>query len=390
MTRTIYFDYQASTPVDPRVLEAMLPYFSERFGNPASIQHAAGVEAGEAVEHSRRQVAVLLGADRREICFVSGATEANNLAFKGLAARGRRRHIVTIATEHAAILDPLRSLGSAGFEIDVLPVNKVGLPDLDMLDAAVSERTLVVSVAAANNEIGALPPVREIAEIAHARGALFHTDAAQAAGRIDIDVGREGIDLLSLSAHKLYGPKGVGALYVRREHQPKLAAVIDGGGHERGLRSGTLNVPGIIGLGASCEIACEERSSEAERLVGLRDRFHAGLRELVSDVELNGPEAERLPGNLNLRFPGVEADTLIANCRDIAFSAGSACSSATPSPSHVLLALGLSAAAAEQSARFGFGRPTTSKDVDEAVQRLGHAIKRVRSATRSARSIRVL
>lgn len=382
----IYLDHQATTPVDTRVLNAMLPYFSECFGNAASIQHAHGIEAAQAVHRARRQVAGLLGADRREIFFLSGATEANNLAYKGLASGAQRRHIVTAATEHPAVLDPLRTLAQQGFEITVLEVDSDGLPDLDAIAAAVSERTLLVSLAAANNEIGTLPPLRAIAEIAHARGALLHSDAAQAVGRVDLDVERDGIDLLSISAHKLYGPKGVGALYVRRDHQRLLSAVIDGGGHEGGLRSGTLNVPGVVGLGVACELASRERVTEAARLATLRDRFFARLRDLLDDVELNGP-ATRLPGNLNLRFPGVDSEALMANCPGLAFSAGSACSAATPTPSHVLLAIGLTEEAAGQSARFGLGRLTSAEDVDTAVEQLATAVARIRRVSQAAEPV---
>jgi cysteine desulfurase len=377
----IYLDYQATTPVDTRVLNAMLPHFDERFGNAASIQHAHGLDAADAVHHARLQVAGLLGADRREIFFLSGTTEANNLVYKGLASGSQRRHIVTAATEHPAVLDPLRTLARQGFEITVLDVNSDGLPDLDALAAAVSERTLLVSLAAANNEIGTLPPLRAIAEIAHARGALLHSDAAQAVGKVDIDVERDGLDLLSFSAHKLYGPKGVGGLYVRRDHRRLLSALIEGGGHEGGLRSGTLNVPGIVGLGVACEIASRELVAEAARLVALRDSFFAKLRDLLEDVELNGP-ATRLPGNLNLRFPGVDSEALMANCPDLAFSTGSACSAATPTPSHVLLAIGLTKEAAEQSARFGFGRLTSAEDVDTAAEQLATAVARIRRVSR--------
>jgi cysteine desulfurase len=382
----IYLDHQATTPVDTRVLEAMLPYFTERFGNAASSQHARGREAADAVHSARMQVAGLLGADRREVFFLSGATEANNLALKGLASSAHRRQIVTAATEHPAVLGPLRTLAAQGFEITVLDVDGDGLPNLDALAAVVSERTLLVSLAAANNEIGTMLPLRAIAEIVHAHGALLHSDAAQAVGKIDLDVERDGIDLLSISAHKLYGPKGVGALYVRRDSQRLLSALIDGGGHERGLRSGTLNVPGIVGLGAACEIAGRERVAEAGRLVALRDRFLAGLRDHLDDVELNGPTT-RLPGNLNLRFLGVDSEALMANCPDLAFSAGSACSSATPTLSHVLLAIGLAEEAAEQSVRFGFGRLTSTEDIDAAVQRLVAAVTRVRGMSRAAEPV---
>ncbi len=378
MTTPIYLDYQATTPVDPRVLDAMLPYFSERFANPASIQHKSGRVAGDAVEHARRQVAELIGVDRREIVFCSGATEANNLALKGLTSDDGRRGLVTIATEHPAILDPLRTLAQNGYELHILGVDSDGQPDLDELTAAVDERTLLVSVAAANNEIGTLPPLGAIAEIAHAHGALLHTDAAQAAGKTELDVEQDNIDLLSISAHKLYGPKGAGALYVRRKHQRRLTPLLDGGGHERGLRSGTLNTPGIVGLGAAAAIAATERTSEARRLVDLADRFETRLREQVADIEHNGPAGGRLPGNRNVRIPGVDADALIANCPDLCFSTGSACSAATPTPSHVLTAIGLSEQAAEQSARFGLGRFTTPAEIDDAVDALASAVARIR------------
>lgn len=377
----IYLDYQATTPVDPAALEAMLPYFSERFGNPASVQHQAGDQANEAVERARRQVAALLGADRREIFFCSGATEANNLALRGLAENADRRRVVTLATEHPAVLDPLRALADDGFEVSILGVDGEGQPDLDELSASVDERTLLVSVAAANNEIGTLPPLAAIAEIAHARGAILHTDAAQAAGKIDLDVEREGIDLLSLSAHKLYGPKGVGVLYVRREYQRKLTPLHRGGGHERGLRSGTLNTPGIVGLGAAAELAADLRAGEGDRLRAQAEAFLTRLTDRVDGVELNGPRVLRLPGNLNLRINGVDAEALIANCPDLCFSAGSACSAATPTPSHVLLAIGLAEEAADQSARFGFGRSTTTEEIDEALDLLASAIARIRERT---------
>lgn len=379
-TDLIYLDYQATTPVDPRVLKAMLPYFGERFGNAASVQHAAGRAASVAVEAAREQVAGSIGADRREIVFCSGATEADSLAIKGLTKGSERDRLVVLATEHPAILGPVRSLHRSGYEVVELDVDAAGQPSLLNLREAVDERTLLVSVAAANNEIGTLPPLAEIAEIAHEKGAYFHTDAAQAVGKVDLDVGRDGIDLLSLSGHKLYGPKGVGALYVRRELQPLIAPQIEGGGHERGLRSGTLNVPGIVGLGAAAELAAAGREEEAKRLQALADRFLKKLREEVDGVELNGP-AERLPGNLNLRFPGVDAEALIANCPVLAISAGSACSAATPTPSHVLTAIGLDHEAAEQSVRIGIGRPTTGPEVDRAADLLVAAVNRIHAAT---------
>jgi len=377
----IYLDYQATTPVDPRVIEAMLPYFSERFGNAASVQHAAGRDAAGAVGSAREQVAEAIGADRREIIFTSGATEANSLALKGLTKGSERDRLVVLATEHPAVLEAARSLGRSGYEVVELGVDAAGIPPLADLGRAVDERTLLVSVAAANNEIGTLPPLAEIARIAHEKGAYFHTDAAQAIGKVELDVGRDGIDLLSLSAHKLYGPKGVGALYVRRELQPLIAAQIDGGGHERGLRSGTLNVPGIVGLGVAAKLATAGQAEEAERLRALADRLLDRLRDGVEGIELNGPRVDRLPGNLNLRFPGVDAEALIANCPELAISAGSACSAATPTPSHVLTAIGLDQDAAEESVRIGIGRPTTSAEVDRAAELLIAAAHRIRVAT---------
>lgn len=379
-TDLIYLDFQATTPVDPRVLEAMLPYFSERFANAASVQHSAGRAVSAAVETARVGVAELIGADRREIVFTSGATEANSLALKGLTKESERDRLVVLATEHPAVLETARSLRRSGYEVLELGVDGEGLPSLAELREAVDERTLLVSVAAANNEIGTLPRLSDIAEIAHENGTYLHTDAAQAVGKVDLDVGRDGIDLLSLSGHKVYGPKGIGALYVRRALQPLIGPEIEGGGHERGLRSGTLNVPGIVGLGAAAELAIVGREEEAERLQAIADRFLKRLREGVDGVELNGP-AERLPGNLNLRFVGVDAEALIANCPELAISAGSACSAATPTPSHVLTAMGLDQEAAEQSVRIGIGRPTAGPEVDRAADLLVAAVNRIRAAT---------
>jgi cysteine desulfurase len=378
----IYLDYQATTPVDPRVLEAMLPFFSDRFGNPASVQHAQGNGAREAVELAREQVATLVGADRREIVFCSGATEANNLALKGLAEGADRRHLVVGAAEHPAVLDVARALAGSGFELTELPVDKYGQVSLPDLEGAVTDRTLLVSVAAANNEIGTLAPLREIAAAAHSRGALLHTDAAQAAGKIEIDVGRDGIDLLSISAHKMYGPKGAGALYVKRELQERITPLLIGGGHERGLRSGTTNAPGVVAMGSAAALAAAE-DGEADRLRALAERLFLRLRSTVDGLELNGPplDGARLPGNLNLRFPGVDAEALMANCPELAFSAGSACSAATPTPSHVLTAIGLGQSAAEESVRLGVGRPTTAADVDRAADLLAAATDRIRQAS---------
>lgn len=383
LAHTLYLDYQATTPVDPRVLEVMMPFFGVRFGNPASIQHAQGNSAREAVEVAREQVATLIGGDRREIVFCSGATEANNLALKGLTEKVDRGHLVVSATEHPAVLDVARALERRGFELTELPVDAEGQISLADLEAAVTDRTLLVSVAAANNEIGALAPLREIAQITHAHGALLHTDAAQAAGKIDIDVRRDGIDLLSLSAHKMYGPKGVGALYVARELQGRISPLLEGGGHERGLRSGTVNTPGVVGFGSAAAFARGEREEESARLRVLAKRLYARLCFAIDGLELNGPplEGARLPGNLNLRFPDIDAEAMMANCPALSFSAGSACAAATPTPSHVLTAIGLDQQAAEESVRLGVGRPTVAADVDRAADTLIAASARLRATS---------
>jgi cysteine desulfurase len=380
VNRPIYLDYQATTPLDQRALDAMLPYLTDAYGNPSSI-HPFGVAAADGIEHARAQIAGSIGADTRELVFTSGATEANNLALKGLAAAAppERSVVIACATEHRAVLDPLETLAAAGLTTTILEVDHDGLPDLDHLAALVDERTLVVSIAAANSEIGTLPPLRAIAEICHARGALLHTDAAQAVGKIPIDVNDGGIDLLSASGHKLYGPKGIGALFVRREHHSRLRRQLDGGGQERGLRSGTPNVPAIVGFGAAVEVAQKELPDEASRLACLRERLCEALIGRLDGVVVNGP-LDRLPGNLNLRFIGVEADALIANCPGLAFSAGSACSAGTPEPSHVLCALGMGDEAANESVRFSVGRQTTTAEVDAAAEEIVQAVTRVRSA----------
>jgi cysteine desulfurase len=382
MEQPIYLDYQATTPLDPRVLDTMLPFFTGEFGNPSSV-HRFGTNAAEAVELARSQVAAAIGADRQEVVFTAGATEANNLALKGLAAAaGTRRRLVASTIEHQAVLRPTEALMASGFDVTLVPVDRHGLLDLDQLDRAVDEQTLMVSIASANSEVGTLPPLRTIADLCHARGALFHTDAAQALGKVSLDVVRDSVDLLSMSAHKLYGPKGIGALYVRRGLQPKLRPLIDGGGQERGLRSGTLNVPAIVGFGAATALAIAELPEEAPRIARLRDRLHAALDQELDDVFVNGP-TQRLPGNLNLRFADVDAEALIANCPGLAFSTGSACSAGTPEPSHVLLALGLTDEAASECVRFSLGRPTTTEDVDVSAEQISQAVTRIRSALRS-------
>ena len=362
MTRPIYLDYHATTPVDPRVLEAMLPFFTEHFGNPASRQHAYGWDAQKAVDAARAQVADLVGASAGEIVFTSGATESNNLALKGVAhaLRDRGDHIITAATEHKSVLDSCKRLEREGCRVTRLGVDAQGFIDLAELRAAMTPRTILISIMAANNEIGVLQPLAAIGAVAQEHGVVFHTDAAQAAGKIPLDVAAMGIDLLSLTGHKYYGPKGAGALYVRRR-KPKLplSCQIDGGGHENGLRSGTLNVPGIVGLGRAAELCRQEMAAESVRLSGMRDRLLAGLQRL-DDVRLNGPAGDRrLPHNLHVSFDDVEGEALLMALGDIAVSTGSACSSGSQAPSHVLVAIGATGERAGASIRFGLGRTTT-------------------------------
>jgi cysteine desulfurase len=376
----IYLDYQATTPVDRRVLEEMLPWFAEKFGNPHSATHAYGREAAAAVEQARGEVAALIGAEPREIVFTSGATEANNLAIKGAARLQRalgRDHIVTLATEHKCVLESARAMAREGCRVSVLPVDAEGLVDLDRLAAAIDERTAIVSVMAANNEIGVLQPLAEIGALCRSRGVLFHSDAAQASGKVPVDVEAMAIDLMSLSAHKLYGPKGIGALYVRRRPRARLLPLFDGGGQERALRSGTLPTPLCIGFGAAARIAREEMAQEAERLLRLSRRFLAGLRARLPQVRLNGDGERRLPGNLNLSFPGAPALAVIEACPGLALSTGSACAAAEVEPSHVLRALGLPDTLAAASLRLGLGRYTTEGEVDFAVDTLAAAVRLV-------------
>ncbi|HJU41557.1 MAG TPA: aminotransferase class V-fold PLP-dependent enzyme [Vicinamibacterales bacterium] len=375
----IYLDHHATTPVDARVLEAMLPYFTEKFGNAASKQHRFGWEANDAVEQARKQVAALIGASPKEIVFTSGATEANNLAIKGVgkARRAERDHLVTIVTEHKAVLDPMIRLEHEAWRVTVLPVSASGLLDLATLEEAVTERTALVSVMAANNEIGVLQPIAQAAAIAHAKGAWFHTDAVQAAGRVPFDVQATDVDFASLTAHKMYGPKGVGALYVRRKSRSVAAiAQIDGGGHERGLRSGTLNVPGIVGFGRAAEIARAEMTAEAKRVGELRDRLREGLRARVDGMTVNGAMDARVPGNLNVSFDAIDGEALLVSLDDIAVSSGAACTQAEPS--HVLVALGMSREKALASLRFGIGRSTTTDEIDYAVTKVAAVIDRLR------------
>jgi cysteine desulfurase len=372
LRRPVYLDYQATTPTDPRVVEAMLPYFTVHFGNPHSKSHGFGREAEEAVETARRQVADLIGAEPREIVFTSGATESNNLAIKGAARflRSRKNRIVTCVTEHKCVLESCRRLEAEGFELVTVGVGSNGLVDLEALAAAIDERTAVVSIMAVNNEIGVIQPIAEIAALCHQRGALFHTDGAQAVGKIPLDVAAMGIDLMSISGHKIYGPKGIGALYVRRRPRVRLESQMDGGGQERGFRSGTLPTPLCVGLGAACALAASEMDQEAARLGELRDRLLRALMTAIPDMVLNGDMESRIPGNLNLAFPGIEAEMLLVRLKDIALSTGSACTSAAVEPSYVLRALSLDDALAGASLRIGLGRFTTGTEADYAAGRI--------------------
>ena len=385
--KPLYLDYHATTPVDPRVLDEMLPFFTERFGNPHSKQHAWGWDARDAADKAREQIAALINASANEITFTSGATESNNLAIKGAVEtlRSRGNHIVTIATEHKSVLDVCRQFGTQGFEVTVLGVNADGLIDLDEFRRVLTPATVLVSVMAANNEIGTLQPMAEIGAIVHAHGALLHTDAAQAAGKIPIDVRAMQIDLLSMTAHKFYGPKGCGALFVRRT-KPKIALAPQaiGGGQESGLRSGTLNVPGIVGLGRAAEICRLEMSEEGTRLAGLRDRLLEGLRTRVADVRVNGTLTRRLPHNLHVSFDGVEGEALLMALGDLAVSTGSACSSGSQAPSHVLEAIGATSGRAGASIRFGLGRTTTPDNVDFAIDRVTTVVAALRRQVASA------
>jgi cysteine desulfurase len=382
MNTPIYLDNHATTPVDPRVLEAMLPYFTERFGNAASKSHAFGWEAEAAVDSAREQVAKLIGASSpREIVFTSGATESDNLAIKGVAEsyRDKGNHIVTCMTEHKAVLDSCKVLQKHGFEVSYLPVNSAGFIDLQRLKDALTDRTILISIMAANNEIGTIQPMKEIGRLAKEKGILLHSDATQAVGKVPINVEDTGIDLLSLTAHKMYGPKGIGALYVRStKPRVKLTPLIDGGGHERGMRSGTLNVPGIVGLGKSCELAQKEMATEGERLIALRERLRAGIFNQLDDVYINGDAEKRLPGNVNLSFAYVEGESLMMALKEIAISTGSACTSASLEPSYVLKAIGLEDSLAHASIRFGIGRFNTVDEIDYTIDRVAEEVRRLR------------
>jgi cysteine desulfurase len=377
----IYMDNHATTRVDPRVLDAMLPYFTEKYGNAASRNHEFGWKAEEAVETARGQIARLIHATPREIVFTSGATESDNLALKGVAEayRAKGNHIITQATEHKAVLDTCNRLEKSGCEVTYLPVAKDGRIDLDDLRRAITPKTILISIMHANNEIGVLQPVAEIGKIAKEKSVIFHVDAAQSVGRVSVDVEKLGIDLLAISAHKIYGPKGVGALYVRRKNpRVELSPLIDGGGHERGMRSGTLNVPGIVGLGKACEICEKEMTAENERLRTLRDKLKDAILSRLDDTSINGTMEYRLPNNLNLSFAGVEGDALLMGINDVAVSSGSACTSATLEPSYVLRALGVPEDLAHSSIRFGLGRFNTEGEVDYVAGRVVETVKRLR------------
>lgn len=380
MKLPIYMDNHATTPVDPRVLESMLPYFTQTFGNAASRNHSFGWEAEAAVENARTQVARLINAAPKEIVFTSGATESDNLAIKGvaLAYRQKGNHIVTLATEHKAVLDSCKRLEKEGFKVTYVPVHSDGLVETDELNAALTDGTILVTIMAANNEIGVLQRISEIGRLCHERGIMFHTDATQAVGKIPIDVQAMNINLMSISGHKMYGPKGAGALYVRRKDpRVRLTPIIDGGGHERGMRSGTLNVPAIVGLGKACEICSREMAEESKRLQGLRDRLRQGIFSHLDEVYINGSMEHRLPHNLNVSFAHVEAESLLMGLKDIAMSSGAACTSATIEPSHVLKALGVGDLA-YSSVRFGLGRFNTEEEVDYVVGRIVETVERLR------------
>ena len=378
----VYLDNHSTTPLDSRVLEAMLPYFTEKFGNAASRNHCFGWEAEAAVDEAREKIARLIHASSpQEIVLTSGATESVNLAIKGAAEshKDKGTHIVTCATEHRAGLDSCKALERRGYGVTYLPVDPYGSIDLERLSEAITEKTILISIMAANNEIGTIHPVKEIGQLAKKRGILFHCDAAQAVGKIAVNVEEMGMDLLSISAHKMYGPKGVGALYVRSKRpRVRLSPIIDGGGHERGLRSGTLNVPGIVGLGKACELAERELSEEAVHLVELREKLKDGILSHLDEVYVNGHPTQRLPGNMNMSFAYVEGESLMMGLKEIALSAGSACTSASLEPSHVLRALGLEESLIHSSIRFGLGRFNTAEEVDYTIERMVQEVSRLR------------
>jgi cysteine desulfurase len=377
----IYMDNHSTTPMDPKVLEAMLPYFTEKFGNAASRNHSFGWEAEEAIEKARQQLARLVHCDPKEIVLTSGATESDNLALKGVAEiyREKGNHIITCMTEHRAILDSAKRLEKMGLSVTYLPVGKDGLVDPEDVKNAITDKTILISIMFASNEIGVIHPMAEIGKIAKSRGVLFHCDATQAVGKIPVDVEAMGIDLMSFTAHKIYGPKGVGALYVRKRNpRVRLAPIIDGGGHERGMRSGTLPVPLVVGFGKACEIAQEVMPTESDRLARLRDKLQESIYKNLDEVYLNGHPTQRLPHNLNISFAYVEGESLLMGLKEIALSSGSACTSATLEPSYVLRALGVGSDLAHSSIRFGLGRFNTEGEVDYVAGRVVETVKRLR------------
>ncbi len=394
MNLPVYLDNHATTRVDPRVVEAMLPYFTSMYGNAASTSHAFGWEARDAVEAARESIAATIGGSAREIVFTSGATESNNLAIRGVAERLRRKgsHLISVATEHKAVLDPIERLRRRDFAVTILPVEqapgpRAGVLNVDAVAEAMREDTLLVSVMLANNEIGVIHSIAEIAAVCKARGAILHCDATQAVGKLPVNVADLGVDLLSFTAHKVYGPKGIGALWVRRSAPfVRLDCQIAGGGHEGGLRSGTLNVPGIVGFAKALAICQAEMAAESDRIYGLRQHLWEGLSSTIEDVSLNGPALDvpglRLPGNLNVSFAQVDGEALLMNVRDIAVSSGSACTSANPEPSHVLRAIGLSEDATRSSLRFGIGRFNTPQEIDFAIEVVANAVSRLRAMSR--------
>jgi cysteine desulfurase len=377
----VYMDNNATTRTDPRVVEAMLPYFTEKYGNSASRNHAYGWEAEAAVEEAREQIAALIGASAKEVIFTSGATESNNLALKGAAAMYKKKgnHIITQSTEHKAVIDPCKRLERDGFQVTVLPVDRFGQVSADQVRQAMTDKTILVSIMAANNEIGTVQPIKQIGKLCKEKGVLFHTDAVQAVGKLPLDVDEMGIDLLSATAHKLYGPKGIGALYVRKKDpRVRLEPMIDGGGHERGMRSGTLPVPMIVGFGMACTIAQNEMAEESQRTIRLRERLRRGIMDQLPESYLNGHPDERLPGNANISFAYVEGEGLMMGIKDVAVSSGSACTSASLEPSYVLRALGVGDELAHSSIRFGIGRFTTEAEVDFVIDLVVREVNRLR------------
>lgn len=381
MKLPIYLDNHSTTPCDPRVVEVMLPYFTEKFGNSASRNHSFGWEVEEGVEHARKQIAHLIGADAKEIIFTSGATESDNLALQGIVAMYREKgdHIITSATEHRAVIDTAKYLEKKGVTVTFLPVDKAGMVSPDDVRNAITDKTILISVMLANNEIGTINPIAEIGKVAKEKGIIFHCDATQGVGKIPVNVQEMGIDLMSFSAHKIYGPKGIGALYVRRRApRVRLEPMIYGGGHERGMRSGTLPVPLIVGFGKACELCEQEMATEAVRMAKMRDRLQEGIMGAMEEVYLNGHPTERLPGNLNISFAYVEGEALLMGVKEIALSSGSACTSATLEPSYVLRALGVGSDLAHSSIRFGLGRFNTDEEIEYTIDRMLKAVTHLR------------